>query len=348
MPAYYGYTFALRGTQTTVDGSANNYAFAPSGTWSYSGNTTYFVVEEGNDAGALFNGDSETNEFVDPDERFGGTWQQTAFVDGVQRQIIWDYTFTVTDGTTTWRIGVIDVDLNNDNDLNDGTDAGATDEDGYFLVFPDGMPPPNTDLTIGGIVENDASTPHTDLGGTVVCFASGTWIETPEGPRAIETLESGDLVLTADTGPQPILWTGHTTVSASADLAPIVISAGTLGNDRDLVVSPQHAILLDDWRAELLFGQDEVLVRAKDLLCMDGVYRKTGGRVTYHHILLDAHNVVQSHGIWSETLYPGSVAMGAVGDEARAEIEELFPDLNGYGPMCAPCLKGFEAQLLAA
>ncbi|MEX0311754.1 MAG: Hint domain-containing protein [Tateyamaria sp.] len=348
MPAYYGYTFALRGTQTTVNGSANNYAFAPSGTWSYSGNTTYFVVEEGNDAGELFNGDGDTNEFVDADERFGGTWQQTAFVDGVQRQIIWDYTFTVTDGTTTWQIGVIDVDLNNDNDLNDGTDAGADDEDGYFLVFPDGMPPPNTDLTIGGIIENDASTPHLGLGATVVCFTTGTLIDTPHGAKPIETLAAGDIVLTASDGPKPIQWVGATTVQAQGDLAPIVISAGTLGNDRDLVVSPQHAILLTDWRAELLFGQDEVLVRAKDLLCMDGVYRKPGGRVTYCHILMDEHQVVRAHGIWSETLYPGSVAMGAVGPEALDEISALFPDLSGYGPMVAPCLKGFEAQLLAA
>ncbi|MBY5932273.1 Hint domain-containing protein [Tateyamaria omphalii] len=347
MPVFYGYSFALRGIQTTVNGSANNYAFAPSGTWRYTGDTTYFVVNE-NDGATNFNGDGANNETVQAQERFGAVGQQTVFIDGIERQLIWDYTFTVTDGTTTWQVAVIDVDLNNDNDLNDGADASATDEDGYYLVFPDGMPPPNTDLTIGGITDNGELVPHVSLGGTVVCFASGMMIETPDGPRAIEMLGDGDLVLTADAGPQPILWTGCTTVAAIADLAPIVVTAGTLGNDADLVVSPQHAILLTDWRAELLFGQDEVLVRAKDLLCMDGVYRKTGGRVTYHHILLNQHNVVQAHGIWSETLYPGSVAMGAVGDAARAEIERLFPDLTGYGPMCAPCLKGYEAQLLAA
>ena len=347
MPVFYGYTFALRGIQTTVNGSPNDYAFAPSGTWSYSGNTTYFVVEE-NDGATLFNGDSIVNEEVDPDERFGGTWEQTAFVDGVERQIIWDYTFEVTDGTNTWRIGVIDVDLNNDNDLADGTDAGADDEDGYFLVFPDGMPPPNTDLTIGGIVENDASTPHLGLGASVVCFAAGTEIETPDGPRAVETLEPGDLVLTGSDGAQPVRWVGTTTVAAQGDLAPIVITRGTLGNDHDLVVSPQHAILLSDWRAELLYGQDEVLVRAKDLLNMDGVYRKTGALITYCHILMDHHHVVQAHGIWSETLYPGSVAMDAVNPVAQAEIDALFPDLSSYGPTAAPCLRSYEARLIAA
>ncbi|KIC48528.1 Hint domain-containing protein [Tateyamaria sp. ANG-S1] len=346
MPVFYGYS-ALRGTQTTVNGSANNYAFAPSGTWRYTGDTTYFVVNE-NDGATNFNGDGANNETVQNQERIGQIGEQTVTIDGVDRQLIWDYTFTVTDGTTTWEVAVIDVDLNNDNDLNDGADAGATDEDGYFLIFPDGFPPADTDLTVGGITDNGELVPHTSLGGTVVCFASGMMIDTPYGPRAIETLAAGDLVLTAEDGPQPILWTGHTTVVATDDLAPIVITAGTLHNDSDLIVSPQHAILLTDWRAQLLYGQDEVLVRAKDLLCMDGVYRKSGGLVTYHHILLERHNVVHSHGIWSETLYPGAIAMGTVGDPARDEIERLFPDLTAYGPMCAPCLKGYEAQLLAA
>lgn len=341
MAVFYAYTFALRGTQSTIDGNPVDYNFAPNGTWEYSGDTTYFVVEE-NDGATVFNGDGDVNEFVDVNERFGGAWEQTAFVEGIERQIIWDYTFTVTDGTTTWRIGVIDVDLNDDNDL---SDAG---EDGYFLVFPDGLPPPNTPLTTGGIVENDDSTSHIGLGAAVVCFAAGTQIETPDGARLVEDLGTGDLVVTAHDGPQPIRWAGSTTVPAQGDLAPIIITAGTLGNAADLVVSPQHCILLDDWRAELLYGQDEVLVRAVDLLNMDGVYRHVGGLVTYCHILMDRHQVVQAHGVWSETLYPGSIAMDAVGPVAQAQIARVLPDIAAYGPTAATRLRSYEARLLAA
>lgn len=341
MPVFYSYGFALFGTQTTINGNPFNYAFAPSGTWRYSGPTTSFVVNE-NDGATVFNGDGDVNEFVDPNERLGGAWQQTVFIGGIERQVIWDYTFTVTDGTTVWEVAVIDVDLNNDNDVND---AG---EDGYYLVFPDGMPPPDTDLTTGAIIENDDNTPHLGLGAQVVCFTTGTLIDTPNGPVAIEQLEAGDLVETAHMGPQPIRWSGQTTVRAFGDLAPIVITKGTLGNSADLTVSPQHALLLSDWRAEMLFGDDQVLVRAVDLLGMDGVYRKTTGQVTYCHILMDQHQLVQSAGVWSETLYPGAVAMGAVSDDARREIERLFPDLGDYGPMAARCLRGFEAKLLAA
>ncbi len=339
MAVFYAYTFAIFGTQSEDgDGNAIDYRFAPSGTWRYTGSDTYFVVEE-NDGATLFNGDS-TNEEVSPNERIGGTWQQTTDIGGTDTQLIWDYTFEVSDGTTTWRIGVIDVDLDNDNQI----EAGA--ENGYFLVFPDGMPPADTDLTVGGIVENDDFTPHLDLGASVVCFAAGTQIETKHGPRAVETLGAGDLVMTRDAGLQPLRWAGATQVPAVGDLAPIVISAGVLGNDTELVVSPQHAVLLTDWRAELLYGEPEVLVRAIDLLGHDGVYRRPGGIVTYCHILFDAHHVVQAAGIWSESLYPGDMALQTINPVARSEIETLFPDLTLYGPKAARCLRSFEAACL--
>lgn len=78
---FYAYAFALRGTQTTIEGAAFDYAFPPNGQWQYTCDTTYFVVEE-NDGATAFNGDGDTNEFVDTDKRFGGAWEQTAMVGG--------------------------------------------------------------------------------------------------------------------------------------------------------------------------------------------------------------------------------------------------------------------------
>ncbi|MEL7100451.1 MAG: Hint domain-containing protein [Pseudomonadota bacterium] len=345
MPVFYAYTDVLLGTQTTINGAPVDYAFAPNGTWRYTGSDTYFVVEE-NDGATVFNGDGDANEFVDANERLGGAWQQTVDIGGTDRQVIWDYTFEVTDGTNTWRVGVIDVDLNNDNDLADGAAGTSSDEDGYFLVFPDGMPPADTDLSTGAIVENDDNTPHLGLGATVVCFEASMPIDTPCGPRAAQHIKQGDLVLTPS-GPRAVRWSGQTPAVAAGPTAPIVISAGALGNTADLVVSPNHAILLDDWRAELFFGEPEVLVRAKDLLHLDGVYRRPGGIVTYCHILLDSHDVVRCNGIWSETLYPGSVAIEVVGPAAAAELSRVVSP-EAYGSTAAQCLKAFEATLLAA
>lgn len=333
------------GTQSTIDGNPVNYNFAPSGSnWRYTGTDTYFVVQE-EDGATNFNGDP-TNEQVSAQEQFGGVGEQTVDIGGTDRQLIWDYTFTVSQTvagvTTTWQVAVIDVDLNNDNDLND---AG---EDGYFLVFPDGLPPADTNLSIGGISANSDFTPHTALGGYVVCFEAGTLIETIDGPRAIETLEDGDMIETRDGGMQPLRWSGCTTVVATGDLAPVVITAGTFGSTTDLVVSPQHAVLITGWRAELFYGEDEVLVRAVDLLDHDGVYRRPGGVVNYWHILFDAHQVVTASGLWSERLYPGEMTMDAISPKSRCEINELLEDITTYGPKAAPCIRKFEAAVMSA
>jgi hypothetical protein len=333
------------GTQSTIDGNPVNYNFAPSGSnWRYTGTDTYFVVQE-EDGATNFNGDP-TNEQVSAQEQFGGVGEQTVDIGGTDRQLIWDYTFTVSQTvagvTTTWQVAVIDVDLNNDNDLND---AG---EDGYFLVFPDGLPPADTNLSIGGISANSDFTPHTALGGYVVCFEAGTLIETIDGPRAIETLEDGNMIETRDGGMQPLRWSGCTTVVATGDLAPVVITAGTFGSTTDLVVSPQHAVLITGWRAELFYGEDKVLVRAVDLLDHDGVNRRLGGVVNYWHILFDAHQVVTASDLWSERLYPGEMTMDAISPKSRCEINELLEDITTYGPKAAPCIRKFEATVMSA
>lgn len=121
------------------------------------------------------------------------------------------------------------------------------------LTFPDG-----TSTTLIGVSPTQVDTSAELVAMDIPCFAAVTMIETGRGAVAIEKLTEGDLVQTRDHGLQPIRWIGWRTVDARHDLAPIRIKAGTFGNDRDLLVSPQHRILVSDWMAELLFGEDEV------------------------------------------------------------------------------------------
>ncbi|SCY59169.1 Hint domain-containing protein [Paracoccus tibetensis] len=170
----------------------------------------------------------------------------------------------------------------------------------------------------------------------IVCFARGTMIETVHGLRAIEDLQKDDLVLTKDHGAQPIRWMGSQFLSAQLlrthpNLRPIRISAGALGDNMpttDLIVSPQHRILVRSKIAQKMFGTIEVLVAAKQLVLLDGIdVAEDIDSVEYFHIMFDRHEVIVANGAETESLFTGPEAMKAVGPAAREEILTLFPQL---------------------
>jgi hypothetical protein len=191
-----------------------------------------------------------------------------------------------------------------------------------------------------GTPEEGALTPG-DSG--IICFAAGTRIATPDGPLPVERLRPGDLVLTRDRGPQPIRWAGGRTLTArqlaaNPALRPIRIAAGALGPgtpERNLLVSPQHRILIRSKRAARRLGAWEVLVPAKKLLGLPGVaVAPEVAPVTYHHLLLDRHDILFANGAPAESLYPGPMALRVLGPAAAAEPIALFPALTlpGYTP----------------
>lgn len=186
---------------------------------------------------------------------------------------------------------------------------------------------------------------------SIPCFVKGTLIETESGPLPVECLRVGDLVRTLDHGNQPIRWIGRRTVSGHDTLAPIRVDAGALGNHRPLLVSPQHRLLLSDWRTEVLFGQSQVLVAAKHLVDGRAIRPVPRPRVTYLHFTLDRHEVVFAEGLATESLYLGDMALAALDRAARDELAAIFPELAGLGTERAatarPCLSGWEGQLLS-
>lgn len=186
----------------------------------------------------------------------------------------------------------------------------------------------------------------------VVCFARDTMIMTPSGERAVQDLAVGDEVVTRDNGVQTIRWAGRRVVPAKGALAPIVIRSGMVGNTRELRVSPLHRVLVEGWRAEMLFGVREVLVAAKHLLNGDTVYAEEGGEVEYHHILFDRHEIITANGAAAESLHPGKESVDGFGAEAREEIFSIFPELrddpDAYGPAARSSLRAFEAHVLSA
>ncbi|MFQ6547434.1 Hint domain-containing protein [Aestuariibius sp. 2305UL40-4] len=184
----------------------------------------------------------------------------------------------------------------------------------------------------------------------VPCFAAGTLIRTPHGLRPVEDIALGDPVWTRGDPRARVTWTGATTVAATGAFAPIVFAPGTLGNTRELVLSPEHRVAIDGAQAELMFGEETVLVAAKHLLGAPGVSRREGGTITYCHIMFDRHRILDAEGAPCESFYPGDMAMTAVDKAARAELIALFPELatgpDSYGPLAAACLKRREAAVL--
>ncbi|KAB7615477.1 hypothetical protein F9L33_01545 [Amylibacter sp. SFDW26] len=190
-----------------------------------------------------------------------------------------------------------------------------------------------------------------EIENVIVCFTRGTMIVTDQGEKKIEDLKVGDMVLTKDNGLQEMKWIGSRTVPAQGNFAPIMIKAGALANDRDLMVSPQHRMVVEGWQSELLFGEREVLAAAKHLVNNDTIYVNEGGEVEYFHMLFDHHEIVFANGAASESFHPGEVGINALTDEARDEIFTLFPELRddatSYGPAARTSLKGHEAKVLS-
>ena len=215
---------------------------------------------------------------------------------------------------------------------------------------------PLINFTLAGTGAMD--TEHTG----VTCFTAGTLIKTQRGEVAIEQLERGDMVLTMDQGFQPIRWIGHRHLSLNEllenpKLRPVRIRAGVLGQnqpERDLLVSPQHRVLVRSVITERMFDEPEVLVPAKELLAAEGVdVIESSEPVDYWHFFFDWHQVVFSNGALTESLYPGKQAFKMVGEEAREEIFSIFPIFRDFAEgkeVAVPArklVKGKKARRLA-
>lgn len=194
--------------------------------------------------------------------------------------------------------------------------------------------------------------------GTLVCFVRGTLIETDRGAIPIEDLTQGQLILTRDHGYQPLRWIGsmrlgHAEVAVSPHLRPIRIRAGALGDGlplADLMVSPQHRVLVKSRIAERMFGADEVLIAAKHLTGLQGIYvAQDLEQVEYWHLLFDDHQIILSNGAATESLYTGPEALKSVSEAARKEIFALFPELrdldyHALPGMARPSVPGRRAR----
>lgn len=294
--------------------------------------------------------DSDGNAYYDQNDstpetfRINGGAQQ-----GFDSSVVYDATITYLDGTTATITAVVFQDVNGNTYL--APEFAANADQAALEAKP--LLSITFNALTGGVNTYAGMTGDRDVADFVPCFVAGSRLATPEGWRLIETLDVGDLVMTQDHGLQPIRWIGSTTCRAEGAFAPIRIRAGALGQGlpcRDLLVSPQHRMLLRSRIAERMTGAREVLVPAKKLLSLPGIEVVADmDHVTYLHLMFDEHEIVFAEGALTESLLPGPQAVAALGPEAEAELRALFPDLEARGVLSARPIPrgGVQRQLVS-
>ncbi|MEO0863459.1 MAG: Hint domain-containing protein, partial [Pseudomonadota bacterium] len=241
----------------------------------------------------------------------------------------------------------------------DGTDIDVIDLTGVRANILQSGPESGTIELIDDAGNVTGSVTYSEIEQIIICFTPGTRIATQTGEKAVETLVPGDRVFTRDNGIQTLRWVGRRDLSAAdlhrnPEFQPILIRQGALGKDlpeRDMLLSPQHRMLVTSDLAEVMFQEREVLVPAKHLTGLDGVDQVTTDTVSYLHLMFDQHEVVLADGAWSESFQPGDQSLRGVGADQRAEILSLFPELETLAghdayPAARPSLKRYEAELL--
>ncbi len=113
----------------------------------------------------------------------------------------------------------------------------------------------------------------------VPCFPAGVLIRTPSGTKPVETLKTGDLVLTATGHAVPIRMHSYSIESATKVNAPYFIPAGALGPRapaKPLHLSPLHAFQI---RPNVWWNAQEA-AKVSDKLEQYGL----GEPITYYHV----------------------------------------------------------------
>lgn len=167
-------------------------------------------------------------------------------------------------------------------------------------------------------------------------LTADTLISTPSGEVCLGDLRPDDKVLTRDNGVQEVKWvckkamTGRQLLDAS-HLRPIHFAGGSLGKGlptRDMMVSPNHRMLVGQEQTCLTLGQKQDLAAAKHLVDHNAIQQIDTTGVQYIQLMFDNHEIVKANGTWTECFQPEDYSMGGLGNSQRNEVFEVFPEIR--------------------
>ena len=168
-------------------------------------------------------------------------------------------------------------------------------------------------------------------------IAEGANLRTPCGLRRIEIVRPGDLIVTRTNGLQPVqmVWKRRLTrkqLEQNPDLAPIRLRPRAIGPmmpQRDLMVAPDHRLLIPGFRLAGIEDDTSVLTEARKIAeSSDSIFVDHDvDSVTYYQLVFEEHQVLAANGLPVESYLPDAAAIQALGGEMRDALEERFPDL---------------------
>ncbi|KPA23135.1 hypothetical protein shim_14300 [Shimia sp. SK013] len=289
------------------------------------------------DPGSAYNMDNSPSEQFSIDGGPAQTFDATS---------VYNATITYIDGSTATFTAVVMQDVNGNTyiapEFSNNADQAMLEAEAIRSISFDSL--------LGN--RYSGTTANREEWDFVPCFTAGTDIVTQKGLCKVEDLKPGDRVLTMDHGYQVLRWVGLRRVVARGALAPVQFDVGSIGNDESLRVSPQHRMLVTGWRAEMNFGEREVLVPAIGMINGDTIRQVEGTHVTYVHVMFDSHEIIYGAGVPSESFMPGEIGLTALGQNVRDEIFAIFPELKdegvaAYGSDARPSLRTGEGALLS-
>lgn len=231
---------------------------------------------------------------------------------------------------------------------------------GRLIVFEPWLPPPACELWVQTLSESMSEPPPESrpalplpaARGRIGGVGSGAVVETPDGPRPVEALGPGDLVLTRDQGPQPVLWRGETRLSG-AELAlhpalrPFRLRLAAQDGPSEMLLAPGHRLVVPALPG--LDGGGDALACVADLEDGRAIRRDLGLQsVVYHHLLLARHAILTIGGLACESFHPALADPTALRWHAR-DLERAAPGATTvqglFGDPALRCLSRGEAAM---
>ncbi|MEO0992019.1 MAG: Hint domain-containing protein [Pseudomonadota bacterium] len=177
-----------------------------------------------------------------------------------------------------------------------------------------------------------------------VGLAGGANVRTPCGPRRVENLRRGDLIVTRKDGLQPLRMIFSRTVTdaemaADPSLAPILLrqrAVGPMMPQTPLRLASGHRVLVPGYRLGGLEDRDVALVQARDIAgTSDASFvDRSFDRVTYFNLIFDTHQVFTANGLPVESYLPSTANICALDERIRRDMKAHLPEtaLEGAYP----------------